>query len=208
MELWLVRHGESAWNRVRRFQGESDPGLSPEGVAQAEALAARLAGRGGPRVIYASPLRRARETAEVVARRLGVGVRVEPDLREIGLGAWEGMPVEEVVREYGDAYQRWLTAPLDHSPPGGEPLPALQARAVAALGAIAAAHPGGEVLVVTHGGVIAAYLCHLLGLSLNAIWRFRVQNASLSVVAPDPPGLLYTLSDTAHLVDGHLGARQ
>jgi broad specificity phosphatase PhoE len=127
----------------------------------------------------------------------GVPLTALDELRELSLGAWEGCTVDEVRGYPGDPYRRWLLAPHDCPPPGGEPLEAVSARVVAAMARIAAAHPNGEdVLVVAHGGVISVYACALLGCSYNALWRLRVDNASLTVVRPPR---LSCLNDTAHL---------
>ncbi|MEK7879000.1 MAG: histidine phosphatase family protein, partial [candidate division NC10 bacterium] len=119
------------------------------------------------------------------------------ELSELGLGRWEGVSVDEVIAEDGERYHRWLRAPLDCPPPDGEPLPAVSDRVLSAMDQIISAHPDGdELLVVGHGGIIGLYCCHILGLSLNALWRLRIDNASLTVVAP--PRLL-SLNETAHL---------
>src|SRR5262249_36181982 len=166
MECWLVRHGESTWNSVNRFQGGLDAPLSPRGRAQAAALAAGLASTRF-HALYTSPLSRARETA----RACGAAVDFDPvpidDLREIGLGAWEGLTLETVLAQQGDHYRRWLAAPVDHPPPGGEPMTGLARRVRAALDALCARHPEGRVLVVSHGGAISSALCGWLGRPLN-----------------------------------------
>jgi broad specificity phosphatase PhoE len=119
-------------------------------------------------------------------------------LAELGIGEWEGRLADEL----GEPYRRWAQAPLDNPPPGGEPLPAVAARVGRAIEAILRSHAPGapaaarEVLVVAHGGVISVYACVVLGLSLNHLWRLRVDNGSLTVVAP--PGLL-TINETGHL---------
>jgi len=196
VRLLLVRHAQSAWNAGRRFQGRADPELSERGRAQAEALQRALQGR-GLTAVYSSPLRRALETAAIAARHHGLPVNVLPELSELGLGRWEGVSVDEVIARDGERYHRWLRAPLDCPPPDGEPLPAVSDRVIAAMNRIISAHPGGdELLVVGHGGVIGLYCCHLLGLSLNALWRLRIDNASLTVVAPTR---LVSLNETAHL---------
>lgn len=196
MRLLLVRHAQSAWNAGRRFQGRADPELSEHGRAQAEALQRLLRGR-RLTAVYSSPLRRARETAAIAAREHGLPVNVLPELSELGLGRWEGVSVDEVIAEDGERYQRWLRAPLDCPPPDGEPLPAVSDRVLSAMDQIISAHPDGdELLVVGHGGIIGLYCCHILGLSLNALWRLRIDNASLTVVAP--PRFL-SLNETAHL---------
>lgn len=197
MELWLVRHGESTWNSARRFQGAHDAPLSARGRAQAEALAARL---GGTRfdALYTSPLSRARDTAAPCARILGVAPRAVEDLREIGLGAWEGETVEAVLARDGNAYQRWLDTPVDHPPPGGEALPALAARVGRALAALADRHAEERVLVVSHGGAIGSVLCGWLGQPLNTIWSLRLANASITRVTL-PGGRVLGVNEVAHL---------
>jgi alpha-ribazole phosphatase len=196
--LLLARHGQSVANAVRRFQGIQDVPLSDLGQRQAAALAAAL--RGGRLAhVYSSPLRRAQSTAETVVAELGVPLTVVDDLRELSLGEWEGYTVDEIRARPGDPYARWVRDPVQHLPPGGEPLPAVQERALRAVDAIAAAHPDGdEVLVVSHGGVISACLAHWLGLPLSSIWRLTVGNSSVSRVAP--PRVL-SVNETAHLAN-------
>jgi broad specificity phosphatase PhoE len=196
--LFLARHGQTDWNAMRRFQGESDVGLSARGRAQADALGRAFRGR-RLAAVYASPLRRARETAAIAVGD-GMAVTTVESLRELSLGQWEGRTVDEIRREDGDPYLAWLRAPHDCPPPGGEPLDQVAARVRGALARIAAAHADGEeVLVVAHGGVISVYACDLLGSSFNSLWRLRVDNCSLTVVKPPR---LVSINDTAHLSPG------
>jgi len=200
MRLLLVRHGESVWNEVRRFQGATDVPLSARGRDQARALGRALRGR-RLAAAYVSPMERARETAEIALEGAGVPLTPMEELRELSLGEWEGCSAEEIMRREGDPYRAWLRAPVDCSPPGAEPLDAVCARVLRAVDRIAATHRDGEdVLVVAHGGVISVYACHLLGCSFNALWRLRVDNASLTIVRRPR---LVTLNDTRHL-DGPL----
>jgi alpha-ribazole phosphatase len=199
--LLLARHGQSVANALRRFQGIQDVPLSDLGQRQAAALGAALRRRHLAHV-YTSPLERARRTAESVVAELGVSLTLVDDLRELSLGEWEGCTVEEIRARPGDPYACWVRDPVQHRPPGGEPLAAVQERALRAVAAIAAAHPDGdEVLIVSHGGVISACLAHWLGLPLSSIWRLTVGNASVSRVAP--PRVL-SVNETGHLagVDG------
>ena len=146
---------------------------------------------------YVSPMRRALETAEIALRGTGIPVVPLPDLRELSLGEWEGRTVDEIRRRQGDPYLAWLRAAEHCAPPGAEPLEDVRRRVLAAVERIAGAHPNGDdVLVVAHGGVISVYACALLGCSFNALWRLRVDNASLTVVRPPR---LVSLNDTAHL---------
>lgn len=196
MKLLLVRHGESVWNEIRRFQGRTDVALSTRGRAQAAALGRALRGfRLG--AAYVSPLSRARETAEIALAGAGVPLTPVEELCELSLGEWEGRTVDEVRRSEGDPYAAWVRAPLDCPPPGSEPLDAVCRRVLGAVERIAAAHPNGDdVLLVTHGGVISVYACYLLGCSFNALWRLRLDNASLTIA--EPPSLV-VLNDTSHL---------
>ena len=197
MELWLVRHGESTWNLARRFQGARDAPLSDRGRAQARALAGRLAGERFE-ALYTSPLARARDTATACGERLGLPPVPVDGLREIGLGDWEGLPVETVVERYGEHHRRWLETPGDHPPPGGEAVVSLIARARLAIEAIRARHAEGRVLAVSHGGAIASVLVGCLGLGPNAIWRLRLENTSITRLRL-PEGRLLGLNDTRHL---------
>jgi broad specificity phosphatase PhoE len=197
--LFLARHGQTDWNAMRRFQGESDVGLSERGRAQAGALGRAFSGR-RLAAVYTSPLLRARETAAIAVGDAALPVTAVEALRELSLGQWEGRTVDEIRREEGDPYLAWLRAPHDCPPPGGEPLDQVAARVREALARIAAAHrPGEEVLIVAHGGVISVYVCALLGSSFNSLWRLRVDNCSLTVVKPPR---LVSINDTAHLPPG------
>jgi len=198
VKLLLARHAESAWNAERRFQGRTDVGLSDMGREQAAALARALAG-GRVGAIYSSPLVRARETAEIVARERGLTVTLVDELRELSLGAWEGRTVDDVLATEAGAYRLWRERPYDCPPPDGEHIEDVARRVLPVMELIVSSHADGqEALVVSHGGVVSIFLCHLLGLSPNALWQLAIGNASLSVV--DPPRVL-TLNDTAHLED-------
>lgn len=197
MECWLVRHGESTWNSAGRFQGALDAPLSPRGQAQAAALAAGLAGVRFD-ALYTSPLIRARDTAAACGTALGMAPVPVDDLREIGLGDWEGLTLDTVRAQDGDRYRRWLEAPVDHAPPGGEPMAGLAMRVRTALDGLCRRHPEGRVLVVSHGGAISSALCGWLDRPLNTIWSLRLENASITRVVL-PGGELLALNETGHL---------
>jgi broad specificity phosphatase PhoE len=199
VRLLLARHGQTAWNADRRFQGGSDIPLSDFGRSQARALGRALAGY-RVAAAYVSPMHRARETADLALAGTGIPVVALEELRELSLGEWEGRTVGEIRALDGDPYLAWIRAPLDFAPPGGEPLPEVAGRVRAAIDHIAARHaPGDDVVVIAHGGVISVYACALLGCSFNSLWRLRVDNASLTVVKPPR---LVTVNDTTHLRAG------
>jgi broad specificity phosphatase PhoE len=141
--LLIARHGETDWNRERRWQGHADPPLNDAGREQALALAADV---GDVDAIYASDLRRARETAEIVAAENGAPVHLDERLREVDVGDWSGLTRDEIAARFPGA-TRWAN---------GETREEMGGRVVAALLEIAAAHQGGRVLVVTHGGPLGA----------------------------------------------------
>jgi broad specificity phosphatase PhoE len=162
--LILVRHGETDWNRSGRWQGHADAPLNDRGREQARALADELAGE-HVAAVYASDLSRARETAEIVAARLGRPVDVDPRLREVHVGGWSGLTTAEIEARFPDDVVRWFDGDPSHSFDGGETYAAMGARVVAALEEIAARHPGDRVLVVLHGGPIRALLAHAAGIT-------------------------------------------
>jgi broad specificity phosphatase PhoE len=162
-ELLLVRHGETDWNRERRFQGHADPPLNERGREQAHALAADLAGE-RIQLVYTSDLRRARETAEIVAARLEADVVALRELREIDVGEWQGLTWPEIEARYPEGARAWHEH--GHGWETGETYDELGERVVAALRRIAADHPEERVLVIGHGGTIRATRAFLEGLSV------------------------------------------
>ena len=157
--ILLARHGETEWNRLGRWQGHADPPLNEQGRRQAAELAERLAGD-GIAAIYSSDLARASQTARVVADRLGLDVAEDAGLREIDVGSWSGLTRAEVEQRFPEGYARWLGGEIGHD---GETREQLTRRVVGTVERIAAAHPEGTVLVVTHGGAIRALRRHAAG---------------------------------------------
>src|SRR3954449_2012220 len=200
-DLLIVRHGESAPARpdapAPTVDGHSDPELAPEGREQAEQLAERLSHEHID-AIYVTTLRRTAETAAPLARRLGLEPRVEPDLREIYLGEWEGVAFRKYVSEHHPtAIQMFLEKRWDVIP-GAESNNAFAARVGGALRRIIEGHRGQRVVVVVHGGVIGQSLALTTGAS--AFSFIGADNASISqIVAMPEPWVLRRYNDTAHL---------
>jgi probable phosphoglycerate mutase len=159
--LLLVRHGETDWNSERRWQGHADRPLNERGREQARVLAEELAARPVD-AIYASDLRRARETAEILAARLGQVVRVDPRLREVDVGSWSGLAHGEIEASDPAGFRRWREGGKGWE--GGESYEQMGERVVAAVLALAAEHPGETLVVVTHGGSIRACRAAAAGL--------------------------------------------
>lgn len=165
MTIFLARHGETEWNRVGRWQGNTDIPLSEVGRGQARILAQRLRARGIIQ-IFTSDLSRARETAEIAAEALGVTrLTVDPRLRERGFGCFEGLTREECEERHPEMWARYL-ADRRTIPTGAEPQEQVVARVVAALTAVvASADPRGHVLVVSHGAAIRAFVHTITGIA-------------------------------------------
>lgn len=199
-KIFFVRHGETLWNHALRYQGHADIPLSRTGIAQARALARRLAGERFAG-FYASDLRRAYETAAILAEPHGMAVERIAALREINFGEWEGLTREEIVKLFPELSSRWWAKPLETRLPGGETLEEVATRTVGALMEIAARHPDGRVVVAAHGGTIRAGIARLLNMDLNQYWRLRQDNAALNIIELFEPGgaQLLLFNDTCHL---------
>jgi broad specificity phosphatase PhoE len=169
--LLLVRHGETDWNAAGRLQGHTDRPLSDFGRRQARQLAEELEGESFFDAIYASDLARARETAEIVGERLGLPTVLDPDLREKDWGTWEGLtPVER-----------------DRVELVGEATEAHRDRILSALRRIAERHPGGRVLLVTHGGSMRRVQTAALGMAMPVVencgrWQCAWENGAFQAV--------------------------
>jgi broad specificity phosphatase PhoE len=151
--ILLARHGETDWNRDNRFQGHADPPLNEAGRAQAAELAKALAHE-PLAAVYTSPLRRAFETAAIAAAPHHLEPVPVEALREVDVGSWEGLTRAEVEHHFPDQYARWLE--YEQGWDDGETYEEMGLRAIAALFELAAAHDGGRILAVSHGGPVRA----------------------------------------------------
>jgi probable phosphoglycerate mutase len=203
-ELLLIRHGESEPAHPDTpfplVGGHSDPALAPEGEEQAERVAQRLA---GTRIdaIYVTPLRRTAQTAAPLARRLGLTPQVEPGLREIHLGEWEGGLFRQRVAERHPTAERMWAEERWEVIPGAEQTTAFAGRVREAITRLAGRHPGQRVAVVSHGGVIGIALATATGSRPFAF--VTSDNGSISrLVVTTGPWIVRGFNDTAHLADG------
>ncbi|MFI6910560.1 bifunctional RNase H/acid phosphatase [Streptosporangium sp. NPDC050284] len=199
--LYLLRHGETPLSIERRFSGLGDPELTPNGIAQAEAAAVKLAGKPYDiQVIVSSPLKRARATAEIVAARTGLEVVVEEGLREADFGAWEGYTFTEIQRRWPDELAAWLADP-SAAPPGGESF-GVAARRVQAIGdLLIERYEGRTVLAVSHVTPIKMLLQSALLAPLGALYRMHLDLSALSLIEyyADGPAVVKAFNDTSHL---------
>ncbi|MFJ5061621.1 bifunctional RNase H/acid phosphatase [Streptomyces nigra] len=199
----LLRHGETPLTPQKRFSGSggSDPALSAAGRGQAERVGAALARRGTVQAIVSSPLARTRETAGIVAARLGLDVTVEEGLRETDFGAWEGLTFGEVRERYPDDLTAWLADPEARPTGGGESFAATADRVAAARDKLIAAYAGRTVLLVTHVTPIKTLVRLALGAPPESLFRMELSAASLSAIAyyADGNASVRLFNDTSHL---------
>ncbi|KIP19330.1 histidine phosphatase super family protein [Burkholderia sp. MSHR3999] len=185
-QILFIRHGETAWNRIKRIQGHIDIPLADSGLAQAQRLAMRLARetRDGARVdaIYSSDLMRAQQTAQPAADALGLPLVLRAGLRERAYGIFQGHDSTEIEARFPDAYAAWQTRDPGFEPEGGESQRAFYHRVLHALEPIVAAHPGGRIACVAHGGVLDCVYRFANGLDLAAPRNYQLLNTSINVV--------------------------
>ncbi|MCA6094785.1 bifunctional RNase H/acid phosphatase [Streptomyces sp. SCA3-4] len=199
----LLRHGETALTPQKRFSGSggTDPELSAPGRRQAEAAAAALAARGTIQAVVTSPMRRCRETAEAIATRLGLDVRVEDGLREADFGSWEGLTFAEVRERFPEDLDAWLASSKAAPTGGGESFATVARRVAVARDKLLARYAGRTVLLVTHVTPVKTLVRLALGAPPESLFRMELSAASLSAVAyyADGNASLRLLNDTSHL---------
>jgi ribonuclease H / adenosylcobalamin/alpha-ribazole phosphatase len=198
----LLRHGETALTPEKRFSGSggSDPELSERGLGQADRAAAGLAARGGVQAVVSSPLLRCRQTAQAVADRLGLQVRIEEGLRETDFGAFEGLTFAEARQRHPAELDAWL-ASARTAPPGGESFAAVARRVAVSRDKLLARYPGKTVLVVSHVTPVKTLVRLALGAPPESLFRMELSAASLSAIQyyADGNASLRLLNDTSHL---------
>ena len=199
----LLRHGETPLTPQKRFSGSggTDPSLSDAGREQAHRVAEALARRGTVQAVIASPLARTRETAAIVAARLGLDVAVDDGLRETDFGAWEGLTFGEVRERYPDDLNAWLADPEARPTGGGESFAETAARIAVTRDELVAAHTGRTLLLVTHVTPVKTLIRLALGAPPGSLFRMELSAASLSAVAyyADGNASVRLFNDTSHL---------
>lgn len=173
--LVLIRHGETDWNVEGRYQGQADPPLNEKGLVQARQLTEQLQGA-QIGVLYTSPLLRAKQTADIVARHLEIPLHVEPRLMEIHQGDWQTRLRAEIESRYPDLFRRWETEPWEVTPPEGEHLSQVQNRVHAAVEEILARHPAEKVGLVAHRIPIALIKVRYQAMSPEIVRTLHLPN--------------------------------
>ncbi len=202
--ILAIRHGETLWNVDSRIQGHLNIGLNDTGRWQAERLGMAL--KDEPiAAIYASDLSRAHDTALAVSRHTGVPVRPEPGLRERCFGEFEGRTFAEIETELPEQAQRWRQRDPTFTPAGGESLLMLEARVLSVASRLAAQHPGEQIALFAHGGVMDILYRAATRLDLQAARTWALGNTAVNRLLWSPEGFsLVGWADVQHLSEGAL----
>ncbi|MGQ9493731.1 MAG: histidine phosphatase family protein [Anaerolineae bacterium] len=196
----LIRHGQTMWNKEERIRGQVDIPLDEVGLMQAEATAARIADEWKPVTVYSSPLLRALQTAQAIARKFGLDVQPVSGMNDMHFGQWQGLLYDEIERRWPELAQAWLRTPHMVTFPGGENLTQVRERAMAALYQLIERHPGDEIVIVAHTVVNRVLLCAVLGLENSEYWRIGQDTCAINVIAwRRGKFYIHSLNDTCHL---------
>lgn len=185
IKLFLIRHGQTLWNKEGRYQGDMDIGLTRVGFRQAR-LAAKYLSKVDFSNIYSSSLRRAIDTANIINKTRNLKIIARENLKEINFGKWEGMKFDQINMMFHDDYQNWLADPYNNCPTGGESFKQVKERAAAEIDNIVNENEdGSSVAVVTHGGVILSLLVHWLQIPICR-WKSIIQRqGAINIVVID-----------------------
>ena len=197
-EIILARHGETEWNVAEVFRGRIDIELNETGVRQAELLAEYLKGVNID-AVYSSPLRRALNTAEMIAGYHKLEVEITPGLIDCNFGQWQGLHLQEVKDRYKELYAQWIKNPHLIQMPDGETLSGVRERALAVVNGVVAKHKG-TVVLVSHRVVNKVLICALLGLDNSHFWNIRQDTCSLTTFTHENEQFILTRhNDTSYL---------
>ncbi len=173
--LYLIRHGQTDWNLEGRWQGHADVPLNDNGRQQAAKIAQALA-YAGLAAIFSSDLQRALDTARAISAAAGVPVQIDPRLREIHQGSWQGMLADDIEQRYGELLRQRKVDPHSVAPPGGESVQQVRDRVIEAIEEIRRCHPHEPVAVISHGFALAVVQVHYLDHPLSMVWELIPPN--------------------------------
>ncbi|MBR7025422.1 MAG: histidine phosphatase family protein [Selenomonadaceae bacterium] len=197
--IFLIRHGETEWNKQNKLQGNADIHLSPEGFLQAANLVKHLPFSHAD-AIYSSDLVRAMDTAIILAERFNLTVKMMPELREMNYGDWEGRFISELLARYPKEFGKFFTDPERCHPPNGETFLECQARVMIGIRDIIANHEDQSVIVVSHGAAIRLMIGAALDMPIHKIWAISQSNTALNVLRVDDGEFTVELvNSTTHL---------
>lgn len=196
----LIRHGETEWNTLGKFQGCTDIALSDEGVKQAKLLKDRIQGKFD--YIYTSPLSRALETAKILVDGIDKKVIIEPEIREINFGAWEGLTIKEISTKHPEIFNAWRTDRFESFILGGDnSIKNAANRAKKCIIDIVSKHKGEKIVIVAHGGIIKAGLIGVFEWDMTMYHKIALGNTCINTLTfeEDFRPSLIGLNDTNHL---------
>ena len=197
----LVRHGQTEWNKFERFRGRVDIDLDDTGLKQADAAAEKIA-RLEVKAIYASPLKRAMTTAQIIAHPLGLEVQPLEEINDMDFGLWQGLSIAEVREQYPELFALWRLHPERLEIPEGETLEQVRNRVAACIDELAAKHDGEIVALVSHRVVCKVLLCHLLGLDNSHFWQIAQDATAINIFEVSLNRFtVWRINDTCHLRD-------
>ncbi|WP_455792150.1 histidine phosphatase family protein [Clostridium butyricum] len=198
--IMLIRHGETEWNILGKFQGSTDIPLSNEGIRQAFMLKERL--KSDFDYIFSSPLKRAYETAKILCDESGKQVSIAEEIREINFGEWEGLTVKGIAEKYPDIFNQWRNDKREGKFCGGD-MSTLNAsiRAKNCIMEIANKHKGKKIVIVAHGGIIKAGLIGIFEWDMSMYHKMALGNTCVNTITfnDDMKPALLGLNDTNHL---------
>ncbi len=198
-EIYLIRHGQTDWNREEIFRGRADRPLNEAGGWEAAAIGRALANVTVD-FIYSSPLIRAQETARPIASAHGLKITPLAGIIDIDYGDWQGLSHEQAKEQYPELYRKWRDHPERVEFPGGESLSLVRERAMSAFKEVVAGHPGQSGVVVSHRVVNKVILCALLGLDNSHFWEIKQDTAAINIIRCENKGtVIQVLNDTCHL---------
>ena len=197
-KLILARHGETMWNVEKVFRGRADVNLNEVGIKQAELLGKHLC-NWELEAIYSSPVKRALDTANIVARRVEVAVYIAEGLTDFDFGEWQSLSEQGVKRLYPAIFNEWQTSPHKVRMPGGENLDDVTKRTAEVVDEVLSRHHG-NVLLVSHRVVFKVLICSLLGLDNSHFWNISQDVCGLTIFDyVDGRFVLTRHNDTSHL---------
>ena len=197
MKLYIVRHGETAWNKEEVFRGRKDIPLNDTGKRQAEMVGAYFAGRSVDRIV-ASPLSRATVTADAISRTTGVRVETMEEFTDINFGTWEGLPLKDVEKRFPQDFACWKTSPEKARIEGGETLAEVRDRVSRAIANIS--DQEGSVVVVTHRVICKLVVLSCLDIANNHFWDMKFDPTSVTLLEQQQDRFVLAYSnDTCHL---------
>jgi alpha-ribazole phosphatase len=199
LKIIIVRHGQTDWNREEVFRGQVEIKLNALGIKQAEAVA-RVIKNIKLDAIYSSPLKRALDTAKIIASYHNIEVKINEGLNDMNFGKWQGLSLQTVKEKYKDLFKIWCDSPHLVKIPQGESLNGVQERVSNAFKQIISEYNQATIVIVSHRVVIKLLLCTILGLDSSNFWKIKQDPGSISIVEyKDDIFTITKLNDTCHL---------